>query len=111
MSSPFSGLDPREYAYSVFDLTVGGSAVNIRCEQVWLVHRIQAYASTTVAGTIQLASTGSGSVPVAAGGCLLLEPNGLYRQNIVCLGSGMLVIVEYFYQATPSGFPPTIIIT
>jgi hypothetical protein len=107
--SIFSGLDPREYSYSYFDVTLpDGNAMNIRCENVWLVHRVQAYAAA-VAGTVQLEAFGSGSIPVAAGGCLLLEPNGLYRRNIIVRGLGMLVVVEYFYQATPTGIAPTIL--
>jgi hypothetical protein len=104
----FSGLDPREYAYATFDHTlVLVGTHTFACEQQWLVHRIQAFAGAN-ASTINV---GTGDIPIAANGCVVLEPNGLLRRNITASGLGLLVIVEFFFQATAGGAAPTVTVT
>jgi hypothetical protein len=104
----FSGLDPREFGYSTFShsiVLVGNHT--FACEQQWMVHRIQCFAGANPATM----NVGGGAIPIAANGCLILEPNGLLRRSIIGTGIGMLVVIEYFFQGNPSGTVPTVTVT
>jgi hypothetical protein len=101
----FSGLDPREFAYSTFTHTLAGVGTHtISCEQQWMVSRIQCFAGANAATV----NVGGGAVPIAANGCLILEPGGLLRRSILATGIGMQIVIEYFFQGNPSATVPTV---
>ena len=97
MSSGPVGLDTREYVFAHYSLTltnpVGFYIVSAR--KNWLVTRVQFYAATDPA---QIALDTLPAIPVAANGCLVLEPNGAFKGRVNVSGGGALLIVEYWFQ-------------
>lgn len=105
MSSGPAGLDVREYGYGVFSFDApDGGFHNFTTHGAWLVTRIQAFMPAGAAGQINL---GGQVVTIDVEGCVCLEPNGAYRGPVGYQGgaNGKL-IVEYWYQGTPTGLTP-----
>lgn len=104
MSSGPVGLDSREYAYGVYKYEAPDAfSHSVSANKNWLVTRIQFYAAAGTAAEIHLGSKVSLLMQVAAGGCLELEPNGAHRGDIFVSGEGSLLLVEYWFQANPTG--------
>lgn len=99
MSSAPSGLDAREYLYGSFSLPLElfGTYV-ISAAGEWAVTRVQLFAAADQAATLDGPNYGPTN-EVAAGGCLVLEPNGAYRDAFRVSGGGGLFIVEFWFQA------------
>lgn len=109
MSSGPVGLDVREYGYSYYFYTVpDGNSHFLSTHNQWLVTKVQIYAAaapaTFVFGSI------SNQADIAAGGCLCLEPNGAYRGGMSISGQGAVLVVEFWYQASPDGSPTVTVI-
>lgn len=124
-------FDLRQYEYSFFDFTTPDTALHSIGPDVtkaprptgWLITRIQLFAATNSPLVLVLNSQGpttSPNVSVAAGGCLELQPRGLYRGGVLVQtsgGAGGLIVIEYlFAPATADGttggvIPPNIIAT
>lgn len=103
MSSAPSGLDAREYSYGCKVVTTGGS----HYLNGWLVTRIQCWA-----GAVALAvRPPDADIPVVAGGCVTLEPNGALRGPIAFAGIGIddtfLALIEYWYPPQADGIAPS----
>lgn len=106
MSSGPVGLDSREYSYSYFAYTVPDENLHfITAQNAWLVTKIQLFASD--AGAEIFFGGLAPTITLQPGGCITLEPNGAYRAHMSVSGESALLVVEYWYQASPDG-PPTI---
>ena len=106
MSSGPVGLDAREYSYSYFSYAIDDENLHfITAQNAWLITKIQLFAAD--AGAEIFFGGLAPTIPIAPGGCVCLEPNGAYRAHMSVSGLGALLIVEYWYQASPDG-PPTI---
>ncbi len=108
------GLDAREYYYGFYDLAVPAGYLLIKtvtAKNAWLVTRIRCYAGPVATDLTMVNPDGSlfGSNPIAANGCLCLEPNGAYRGEVQVLGGGSRTIIEYWYQVNSLGTGPTIV--
>lgn len=104
MSSGPVGLDVREYAYGVYNYRPpDGNGHSLSAGKDWLITKIQFYAGPADDARIALGSLVSNQLTLAAGGCLILEPNGAHRGDIFLDGDGSLLIVEYWFQANPQG--------
>lgn len=107
MSSGPVGLDSREYGYSYFFYTVpDGNSHFITARNAWLVTKVQIYAPAAEDVSFIFGSISS-EATIKAGGCLILEPNGAFRGGMSIVGEGAVLVVEFWYQASPSG-PPLI---
>lgn len=105
MSSGPVGLDSREYGYSFFFYTVpDGNSHFITTRNQWLVTKVQIYAAPAEPVSFVFGSISS-EATIAAGGCLTLEPNGAFRGGMTISGEGAVIVVEFWYQAAPSGSP------
>lgn len=110
MSSAPAGLDVREYAYGLYNYVVPDAfGHSISAHKNWCITKIQVYAPN--GAQIHLGSNVSNLLTVAAGGCLVIEPNGAHRGDIFVNGAdGALVVIEYWFQATPDAGGPQIVI-
>jgi len=113
MSSGPVGLDAREYSYACFHYEAPDTLIHsITTQNAWLITRVQVWASESDNTFITL--SGSSSIEIAAGGCVTLEPNGAFR-GVVNFGggggAGARIVIEYWFQAQPSGNPPTVSVT
>lgn len=104
MSSGPVGLDAREYGYSFYFYTVpDGNSHFLTTRGQWLVTKVQIFAAAEdvsfVFGSI------SNEATVKAGGCLTLEPNGGFRGGMSIDGEGAVLVIEFWYQASPTGSP------
>lgn len=105
MSSGPVGLDVREYAYGYFSFNSFSSIglYTFSARKNWLITKVQLYAGATATSLAlsQSATVTGPLIPVAANGCLTLEPNGAFRGavQVSALGAGDLLIVEYWFQA------------
>lgn len=109
------GLDAREYYYGYFDYRIPGGAAptdvyTFNAQHSWLVTRIRYWAGAA-GGSIGIEPDGVTQSPIAADGCLCLEPNGAYRGNIFASGAGAVVIVEYWFQVNEQGTGPNVVVT
>jgi len=105
MSSGPVGLDVREYSYSYFAYTVpDGNLHFITAQNGWLITKIQLFNATVEPAELFFGGLAP-TITVAPGGCLTLEPNGAYRAHMSVGGEGALLIIEYWYQASPDGHP------
>lgn len=95
--------DFREHTYN-FTRYIIPDAVQHRISagNAWLVTRIRFWAAAAPC-TFRIRYATSPAIDIAAGGCLCLEPNGAHREDIYVSGQGGLLIVEYWYQAIPTG--------
>jgi hypothetical protein len=99
VSSGPVGLDVREYVYGFFSYTLTANGIyTISARKNWLVTKVQLYAGAALAATLQLDAASPTPIPVAAGGCAILEPNGAFKGSVVVAGNTALVVVEYWYQ-------------
>ena len=101
MSSAPVGLDSREYSYG-FALLSDATSLSFDLNGA-LITRIQCFAGTV---PIALRLVGK-EIPVVAGACVSLEPNGALRSSVVIaggpgVGTGMC-IVEYWYPTQADG--------
>lgn len=106
MSSGPMGLDVHEYSYGYQYYLVPTALPDMyrmSTGNAWLVTRVR-YWAAAVAGGLAFTSI----IPVAANGCLCLEPNGAHREDIVIFGLGSVVLVEYWFQARPDGTKPAV---
>lgn len=111
MSSGPVGLDVHEYSYSTKYVAIPGGALptddyRISAANAWMVTRIRYWAGSA-GGYVAI----NEAIPVAANGCVCLEPNGAHREDVFCAGAGSIIIVEYWFQARPDGTRPTITVT
>lgn len=109
MSSGPVGLDVKEYSYSFYAFTVPTASPDVyrlTADFRWLVTRIRYWMPAGVPGFLSLGAAALYPINIAAGGCVCLEPNGAHRELVFVGGLGGLAIIEYWYQATPSGNPP-----
>jgi len=103
MSSGPVGLDVREYVYQIWTYVVpDGSLHQIGARNQWLVTRVQCFAAAA-SGQLNIQGTPSPSIPLAANGCVTLEPNGAYRGDLFVQGQGAVLIVEFWIQANDVG--------
>lgn len=99
MSSAPSGLDVREYVYGYFFFTPSAPGTyTISAQSNWLVTKVSLFAAAAGANLALLAG-----IPVAANGCLILEPNGAFRSDIDVGGVGANLIVEYWIRGIAGG--------
>lgn len=111
MSSGPMGVDVREYTYNFTRYIVPDALVHrISAQNAWLVTRIRMWAAGNPA-TFQIRTALAPTLNIAANGCLCLEPNGAHREDIYVSGQDALLLVEYWYQAVPSGAAFNVIIT
>lgn len=111
MSSAPTGLDVREYAYGYLEYVVpDGNNHNITTRGQWLITKIQFYAAADTPASF-ISSLAGNEISVAAGGCLILEPNGAMRGAMNVEGQGAVLIVEYWYQARADAGSPAVVIT
>ena len=105
MSSGPVGLDVKEYAYGVYKYEPpDGNGHSVAANKNWLITKIQFYAASGSSAQIHLGNRVSVLMTVAAGGCLILEPNGAHRGEIFITNApGSLLLVEYWFQANPQG--------
>jgi len=102
VSSAPSGIDVREYTYGNYALSLTAPGFyTLSARSNWLVTRVQFYTGAN-AGILILQQPFQ--IPVAANGCITLEPNGAHRGQVVANGNGALLIIEYWFQ-TFDGFP------
>ncbi len=103
MSSGPVGLDSKEYAYKAVGITALGNYF----VPGWLVTRIQVFCKT---GLVAVRLT-EGEIPVAAGGCICLEPNGAMRTGLSVAGTDpadtFQGVIEFWYPVQPSGISPS----
>jgi hypothetical protein len=106
MSSGPVGLDVREYVYGHFSQLVNDAGFwEIGARKNWLVTRVQFFAG---AGAAQIGLSPNNMIQVAANGCLTLEPNGAFKDKVIAIGDGALVIVEFWFQAQAGAFAQNI---
>lgn len=102
MSSGPVGLDVREYTYGMYTLSLSAPGFyTISARKDWLVTRVQFY---TAANPGILILQQPFQIPLAANGCITVEPNGAHRSEVFANGNGALLIIEYWFQ-TFDGFP------
>lgn len=114
MSSAPSGLDVREYGYSCFRYTIPDNQEHLfDAQRRWLITRIQIFAPATLPapGNGYLILAGSTQIFFDPGGCVNLEPNGAARGNMIVFGQGSIVLVEFWFQATPDAATPVVTVT
>lgn len=103
MSSAPTGIDSREYAYKAHCFTALGNVF----VPGWLVTKIQIFCTN---GSVALRLT-EGEIPIVAGGCVCLEPNGAMRTALGVAGTApgdtFLGIVEFWYPVQPTGISPS----
>jgi hypothetical protein len=105
------GIDFREYSYNFLRYIIpDGVQHRISARNAWSVTRIRMWAQSNAA-TFRIRSATSAQIDIAANGCLCLEPNGAHREDIYVTGQDSLLLVEYWYQAVPSGAAFSIFIT
>jgi hypothetical protein len=103
MSSGPMGVDFKEYTYNFFRYIVPDAVQHrISARNGWFVTRIRVGANGT-AVNFRLRTSTSPAIAIASDGCLCLEPNGAHREDIYIDGQDALLLVEYWYQAIPSG--------
>src|SRR5688572_3281914 len=105
------GLDVREYQYGATQFTVPDVATYVATTRgEWLVTRIQAWAAAAAGGGLSLAGD---AVNLEPSGCIELLPGGAFRGDITILGEGLIVVFEYWYQASAErgGSPLAVVIT
>ena len=106
MSSGPVGLDVREYAYGHFSQVINAPGFwTISARKNWLVTKVQFF---TAGNAGQIGLDPNPTIPVAANGCLVLEPNGAFRSKIEVLGVDSLLIVEFWFQAIGGQFVQSI---
>lgn len=106
MSSGPVGLDVREYVYGHFSIVINTEGFwEISARKNWLVTKVQFFTAES-AGQIGL--NPNPTINVAANGCLTFEPNGAFKDKVIALGMGALVIVEYWFQANAGAFAQNI---
>lgn len=103
MSSGPVGLDVREYVYQIFTLPItdGSKTYAISAQKNWMVTKIQFFAGANP-GTFTI-NPELTALTIAANGCLILEPNGAFRDTITVTGLSCLLIVEYWFKANAFG--------
>lgn len=76
----------------------------------WRVTKIQFFNGSIEAG---LVSVGGATIPVGAGGCMCLSPDGYLppMATVACHGEGSRIVIEYIYKANEAGTSPNILIT
>jgi hypothetical protein len=105
MSSGPVGLDVHEYSYGVHYqvmLTGAPDIYRVETQNRWLVTRIRFWATAGTPGAFGINTL----IPIAAGGCLCLEPNGAHREAVYGQGLGAIMVIEYWFQARPDGTRP-----
>lgn len=108
------GLDAREYYYGYYDLAIPGGGpptdvYRLDATNSWLVTRVRMWAGPG-GGSFGLEPEGVTQSPIAADGCICLEPNGAYRGQVWAKGPGSRVIVEYWYQVNETGDGPSVVV-
>lgn len=110
MSSAPSGLDVREYVYHYLDYTASDALFHvISTQRKWLITKIQFFnGSTTDNAEFFFPDFSASTSIIQPGGCLILEPNGAQRGDVSILGNagGARIIIEFWFQAVPSGNSP-----
>ena len=102
MSSGPVGLDVREYVYGHASQLLNLPGFwEIGARKNWLVTKVQFY---TAANAGQVGLNPYATIPVAANSCFIFEPNGAFKDKVICLGVGAIVIVEYWFQANAGAF-------
>jgi len=105
MSSGPVGLDVREYAYGYFSFNTFPNIglYTFSARKNWLITKVQLFAGAvpTSLALSQSATITGPLIPVAANGCLILEPNGSFRGTVQvsAVGDGALLVIEYWFQA------------
>jgi hypothetical protein len=104
MSSAPVGLDVREYRYQYWYFKVPDAASYFATtSNQWLITKIQFFAGAAP-GLFALSDTPSPPIPVVAGGCVTLEPNGGYRGDILQIaGQDAVIIIEFWIQVNETG--------
>jgi hypothetical protein len=111
MSSGPMGLDVHEYTYNYTRYVVPDAVQHrISARNAWLVTRIRFWAAANPA-LLRIRYGTAPQIDIAANGCLCLEPNGAHREDIYVQGQDALLIVEYWYQANPTGINFPVFIT
>jgi hypothetical protein len=106
MSSGPVGLDVREYVYGHFSQTLSAPGFwEISARKNWLVTKVQFYNGPNAG---QLGLNPNNNIPVAAGGCVILEPNGAFKDKVIALGEGAIVIIEFWFQTQAGAFAQNI---
>jgi hypothetical protein len=115
MSSAPAGLDVKEYGYFCFRYLVpDGQEHLVQCGSRWNVTRIQFFAPVAdfpPPGNGYIILNGSTQIFLENQGCVDLEPNGAFRNDILVFGEGALLLVEAWFQPASDGVPPTVTVT
>jgi hypothetical protein len=110
MSSGPVGLDVKEYTFGLYNYLVPDAfGHSISAHRNWLVTKFSFFCPN--GGEIHIGGNVSNLLTVAAGGCLVVEPNGAHRGDFfVSSADQALLVIEYWFQATPYGGGPTVVI-
>lgn len=110
-----AGQNLLEYGYSIFSTIVpnDGEFYTIR-NPGWMVLRVQGAIRANQGANGSIAMAGA-TMPIEPGGCLLLEPGGLFRGDIIVqmnesgvASDGFRVTIEFAWRATQDAVaPPT----
>jgi len=92
VSSAPSGIDSKEYAYSVLVVDSDASTHHV---DGWMVTRIQ-YFARSAAGSVRILGN---VIDVVADACIELEPNGAHRAPVTLTGTDFYCVIEYWFPA------------
>lgn len=108
MSSGPVGLNALEYGYGKTTYVIPDGLTHfLGTRGAWLVTKIQFYTGANL-GAVGV--EGTPFTDVQPNACLVLEPNGAHRGEIIVSGEAATLIVEWWWQGNATRTPPTVYI-